>query len=133
MRKPSIVVTDRMDGPTELIRAHAEKVREPQPPHHHNRAENAALLPAPARRGHARAQTQRRRDALESSRKCDVLHKRNPRKAARRREGLRGDEYRLIAGCDAGQPRAQIHHERDHRQQRVFAFDRDVEAAPAMV
>ncbi len=68
------------------------------------------LAPAPRRGGHARAQGQRPADALEPRRQGDVLHQRNGRKAAHGLERRAGDEHRLIAGGDAGEARARVHH-----------------------
>ena len=91
-----------------------------------------ARLPAPARRDDALAQAERRRYALQPLAQRDVLHQRERRKPARRREGRARHEHRLVAGRDAGEPRAAVHAaSATSAQQRMPAFDPHVEAPPA--
>ena len=108
---------------------HRGIIRQPQPPHQQYRAQHAVLAPAPRRRGHAGAQGQRPANALEPRRQRHVLHQRDLRKAAHVLECRAGDEHGLVAGGDAGQARARVHHDGDQNEQ-AAAIDTHVEAAP---
>src|SRR5262249_23082228 len=96
----------------------AEGVSEPQPPHQDHGVDDAVLLPAPAGGDDALGEAQRRADALEPLAQRDVLHQRNFRKTPGRLEGVAPREDRLVAGGDAGQPRAQAHQPANQDEQR---------------
>src|SRR6516165_7747850 len=91
----------------ELFRIGTEEIGEPQPPHQDHRAEHAMLFPAPTGGGDAFAQAQR-----------DVFHQRDWRKTTRRLECRATHEYRLVAGRNPGEPRADVHEPGDDEQQR---------------
>src|SRR5216683_3316683 len=114
-------------GPRELLGRGAQKEREAKTPHHENRAQYAALFPASTGGRDARAKAERPADALQAARDLDVLHQRDVGEAADGRESVASHEDRLIAGRDAGEPRAQVHHGGDHREERMPAFDAHVE------
>src|SRR5262249_17763205 len=114
----------------QLVRIGAEEIGEPQPPHQDDGVDDAVLLPASARRDDALGEAERGADALEPLAERDVLHQRDLRKSAGRLERVAAYEDGLIAGGDAGQPRAQAHQPADQNEQRRAALDLDVEAAP---
>ena len=88
-------------------------------------------FPAPARGHDGVAQAGWRCQQTQAARQFDVLHQRLVGKAARALEGQPGREHRLIAGGDAGQARAQIHHLGHHPQHAGATIDAHVETAPA--
>src|SRR5713101_2276120 len=114
----------------ELFRIGAEEKSQPQAPHQHHGVEHAVLFPAPAGGDDALAQAQRPAHALEALAERDVLHQRDLRKAAGCLKCVAPREYRLVAGRNPGEPRAQAHEPADDEQERMPAVDLDVEAAP---
>src|SRR5215467_5207330 len=102
----------------ELFRIGTEEIGEPQPPHQDHRAEHAMLFPATTGGGDAFAQTQRPAHALEALAERDVFHQRDWRKTTRRLECRATHEYRLVAGRNPGEPRADVHEPGDDEQQR---------------
>src|SRR3977135_1585495 len=115
--------------PRQLVRIGAEEIGEPQAPHQEHGGKHAILLPAPAGGDDALGQAQRAAHALEALTERDVFHQRDRIAAARRDEGIAAHEDRLVAGRDAGEPRAEVHENADDEQQRMPALDLDVEAA----
>ncbi len=71
-----------------------------------------------------------RHQPLEPSRQRDVFHQRQVGKAADRPECFARDEDCLIAGGDAGQPRAPIDHAGDEGKERMPPGDAQIEATP---
>src|SRR5262249_44484922 len=102
----------------QLFRIGAEEIGEPQPPHQDHRVDHPILFPAPTGGDDAVAQAQRPAHALEALAKCDVFHQRDRGKAARRLERRATHEYRLVAGRNPGEPRADVHEPGDDAQQR---------------
>ena len=110
----------------------AEPVGEAPSPHREDRPPGTPRLPTPRRRDDARAKAERTAcGALQALRQLDVLHQRLVRIAADRVEERALDEDALIAGRDARQPRAQVHHRGDEPQDAGTPRDRHVEPAPA--
>ena len=91
------------------------------------------MVPAPTRSHRRRGDADRPREALELSRQGDVLHQRQIGKAADGAKRHAADKNCLIAGRDAGEPRAPIDHSRDQRKQRMTAGNTQVETAPSAV
>src|SRR6267378_2665215 len=87
------------------LRRDAERVKQAQAPHENDGAQHAARLPAPAGGHDAAAYTCRAAGALHGAAEGDVLHQRDLGEA---RERVAPHEDRLIAGRDAGEPRAQV-------------------------
>ena len=114
-------------------RLDAEIISEPQPPHQHDGAQHAVVLPAPAGGDDRLADAKRPAQALEPPRYSDVLHQRQVGKAADGRKCLAGHKDRLIAAGDTGQPRAPIDHAGDDRQERMPSGNAQIEAAPSAV
>src|SRR5262249_51067945 len=101
----------------DLLGAATKKMGEPQPPHQDHRVEHAMLFPAPTGGGDALAQAQRLAHALEALAERDVFHQRDWGKATRRLERRATHEYRLVAGRNPGEPRADVHEPGDDEQQ----------------
>jgi hypothetical protein len=89
-------------------------------------------LPAPSRSADRSAHAQRPGASPQSRRHLDVFHQRNLRKASELVEENTRDEDRLIAGRNAGEARAPVHHRGDHPQQRACAGDADIEPSPLL-
>ena len=103
----------------------AEKEGEAQAPHGQDRARHAVRLPAPAGGRHARGKAGRPRQALKPAATARCPPSAGCRDSRRRLAKARArDEDRLVAGGDAGEPRAQVHQRRDHAE--------EPDAAPAM-
>src|SRR5215813_10988351 len=100
----------------ELFWIGAEEIGEPQPPHQDHRVDYPILFPAPTGGDDAVAQAQRPAHALEALAKRDVFHQRDRGKAARRLERRATHEYRLVAGRNPGEPRADVHEPGDDAQ-----------------
>src|SRR5262249_4929417 len=114
----------------ELFRIGAEEIGEPPPPHQDPSVDYPILPPAPTGGDDAVAQAQRPAHALEALTERDVFHQRDRGKAARRLERGATHEYRLVAGRNPGEPRADVHEPSDDGQQRGPALDLHVAAAP---
>src|SRR5262249_5058419 len=93
----------------ELFRIGTEEIGEPQPPHQDHCLEHAILFPAPTGGGGASAKARRPAPALEALEERDVSHRGDCGKAPRRLERRAPHEYRLIAGRNPGEPRADVH------------------------
>jgi hypothetical protein len=87
-------------------------------------------VPPPSRGDDPRAKAGRPAEPLQVARQHDILHERDVAKAADAPERIPPDEDGLIAGCDAGQPRAQVHQSRHDGQEPARALDRHIEAPP---
>src|SRR5262249_8829312 len=104
----------------------AKEEREPQSPHQNDGGKHPILLPATPGGHHARAQAYRPAHPLEQLREHDILHQGNGREATHLDERLAPDEHRLVAGRNAGEPRAKVHEPRDHRKERMGPLDAHV-------
>src|SRR5262249_14865123 len=102
----------------QLFRIGAEEIGEPQPPHQDHRVDHPILFPAPTGGDDAVAQAQRPAHGLGRVAKSEVSHQRDPRTARRRLERRATHEYRLVAGRNPGEPRADVHEPGDDAQQR---------------
>jgi hypothetical protein len=116
-----------------LGRLGAKVIGKPQPPHQQNCAQHAVIVPAAARRHSRRGDAAGPRQTLELARQRDVFHQWQIGKAADRPKRRSRDENRLVAGGDAGEPRAPIDHPGYEREQRMPAGDAQVETAPSAI
>src|SRR6185437_15675860 len=130
VRANTSTAVSRLVESRKAFRSCPKVIEQAQPPHEHDRAKHAALLPAPARGPHPPAQAGRRAAALHFPAEGDVLHQRDRLEPGK---CVATHENRLVAGGDAGEPRAQVHRPSDHLEEAMAPLDLDVEASPQTV
>src|SRR5260221_673624 len=92
-----------------------KKMAPPKPPHQHHSTKDAVHAPTSFRGGHTGPETHRTADMFESRRQRDVLHQRDWWKAPNGVKCRASGKDGLIAGGNASQARAQVHHESNQR------------------
>jgi hypothetical protein len=109
----------------------ARPIKYAQAPHQQYGASNAPLVPAPSADLNSGPKTGRStRDPLKTTRDLDIFHQRDRRKASNPLPCLSAEKNNLIAGCDPGQARTNIHRPGNQANQGTLGLKVDVETSP---